>query len=194
MTDKIIDNNSAGSKLLKIDYPELEVIGVNAASTIEEWFSELDPDNGKVFLPFNADELRADHEKLRDVIHGIETKGFRNKIVLPYEGMDADTMEKTSKMWRPEWTKPKLPTAKGIDIGEKTKIEAIALDTEVGEFGIKDDEFILKGEDDIGMDKPYIEVAGKPAEHIDPDDEMKDVAEWNKDETVKTDKKRKRSF
>jgi hypothetical protein len=152
MVDKIIDNGSAGSKLLKYDYPKLEVIGVNVASTIEDWFENLDPDNGKIYLPLNADELRADHEKLRQVIQGLETKGFRNKIVLPYEGMDSDSMNKQAKMWRPEWSKPKLPTAKGIDIGEKTKIESIALDVEVKTRGGIDPDDEMKA---IVDDPPY---------------------------------------
>jgi hypothetical protein len=209
MSNKVIDNGSAGSKLLKYDYPELEVIGVNAASTLEEWFKDLDPEEGKIFLPCNADELRANNEKLRQVIQGLETKGFRNKIVLPYEGMDANEMGKLVKIYRPELkmsivesqadeeTQPvKLPTAKGIDIGEKTKIESIALDTDVQEFKFKGKE--------VTIDAPRVQV--------DPDDEMKeqvvDIKEgevpeppeppyyrsYDKDETGKTSKKRKRSF
>ena len=139
MTDKIIDNGSAGSKLLKFDYPELDIIGVNAASNVEEWFKGLNLNDCKVFLPCNADELRADHEKLRDVIHGLESRGFRNKIVLPYEGMDADTMDKQSRMWRPEL--------------KKSIVESYADEQ-------TQDEFILKGDDDI----------------IDPDNEMKSLA------------------
>src|SRR4029078_9006679 len=63
---------------------------------IEDWFSQIKPDN-KVFLHFCYDDFQGKDNHLREVLKGIESKGFHNKIVLPYEGMDKKTVEKRAR-------------------------------------------------------------------------------------------------
>lgn len=103
MTDKIFifDNGSVGSKLLQHDYKDqydIDLIKVNKSDDLVEQFTKIDNKDGiKIFLPFCVEELAADNEKKRKEIQKVESLGFRNLIVLPYEGRDEKTLNFKAK-------------------------------------------------------------------------------------------------
>jgi hypothetical protein len=98
MTNVIMFNDSSNKSLYLLDYLveqgyNPKVVDVNVATTLEECFSKLTNDGTKVFLQYTYEDLKEDHEKLRQEIQGLESKGWRNLIVLPFEGMDDKTIE-----------------------------------------------------------------------------------------------------
>jgi hypothetical protein len=72
---------------LKEEGYEADVKDVNVASSLEERFDSIRPEGQKVFLPLSNEDLVKDNERLRQVIQGLESNGWRNLIVLPFEGM-----------------------------------------------------------------------------------------------------------
>lgn len=137
MTDQIADNGSPGSRLLKRDYPDAEIVNVGGDDVVE-WFKSIDPES-KIFLPFNADDLRKDNERLREVLRAIETKGFN--IVLPYEGMDERTQVFKADEWRHGEPLKEVNPLAGPEVDPDDEMKAT---TES-----QADEFVLQGEDDI---------------------------------------------
>ena len=93
----VLDNGSAGSKLLQEEYKDqydIDVIKVNNADSLVEQFTKVDnKDRIKIFLPFTVQDLVAYNEKLRREIREVEALGFKNLIVLPYEGRDTKEVE-----------------------------------------------------------------------------------------------------
>ena len=97
----VLDNGSAGSKLLQEEYKntyDIDVIKVNGSDSLVRQFTKIDnKDRIKIFLPFTVQDLVAYNEKLRREIREVEALGFKNLIVLPYEGHDAKTIEQKAK-------------------------------------------------------------------------------------------------
>ena len=97
MTDKIkvYDNGSVGSKLLQHEYKGAQV--VKGGPDLVESFTKIDNKDGvKIFLPFTVQELVADNELKRREIAKLESLGFKNLIVLPYEGHDNQYIKETA--------------------------------------------------------------------------------------------------
>ena len=103
MTDKIyiLDNGSAGSKLLQEEYKnqyDIKTVKVDAKADLVQQFTKIDnKDRIKIFLPFTVQDLVANNEKLRREIQKVESLGFKNLIVLPYEGRDKQEVEFKAK-------------------------------------------------------------------------------------------------
>jgi hypothetical protein len=98
MTNVIMFNDSSNKALYLLDYLveqgyNPKVIDVNVASTLEEQLDKVTNDGTKVFLHYTYEDLKEDKEKLRQEIQGLESKGWRNLIVLPFEGMNDDVIE-----------------------------------------------------------------------------------------------------
>jgi len=99
MSTKVVvfNDNSVKYKYLlqylKEEGYEADVKDVNVASSLEERFETISPEGSKVFLPFSNEDLVKDNERLRQVIQGLESNGWRNLIVLPFEGMTDKSIE-----------------------------------------------------------------------------------------------------
>ena len=95
MTDKIIvDNGSVASKLLQYENKDSKVVKVEG-SNIFEWFTKFDnkKDSLRIYLPFSTEDLTEDNAQRRDRITEVEQLGFKNLIVLPFDGVDAATIK-----------------------------------------------------------------------------------------------------
>lgn len=103
MSDKVIVfNDNSNKSIYLLDYLvnegyNPEVKDVNVASTLEDRFEPITPSGMKVFLPYSFEDLKDNNEHLRGVIQGLESKGWRNLIVLPFEGMTDASIEKKVK-------------------------------------------------------------------------------------------------
>jgi len=98
MTKVIVFNDNSVKykyllQYLKEEGYEADVKDVNVASSLEERFETISPEGSKVFLPFSNEDLVKDNERLRQVIQGLESNGWRNLIVLPFEGMTDKSIE-----------------------------------------------------------------------------------------------------
>jgi hypothetical protein len=99
MTDKIIvlDNGSPGSRLIQEEYKDqydIKTVKVDAKADLVEQFTKVDnKDHIKIFLPFTMEDLVENNEQLRRDIQKVEHLGFRNLIVLPYEGRNRYDVE-----------------------------------------------------------------------------------------------------
>lgn len=93
MTDRVIVfNDGTGKSLYLLDYLVEEgynpkVIDVNVASTLKERLDSIKPEGYKVFLSLSYEDLLEDNEREREVLKGLESKGWTGLIVLPFEGM-----------------------------------------------------------------------------------------------------------
>lgn len=86
MTKIIYDDGSAGSRLLQKEQKDAQVIKVSGSDLVQN-FTKFDPKNDdRIYLPFSADELSANNEQIRKDIQKVESLGFKNQIVLPFEG------------------------------------------------------------------------------------------------------------
>ena len=106
MADKIfvLDDGSPGSKLLQEEYKDqydIKVIKVNKGSLVEQFTKVENKDRIKIFLPFDADDLVKDNELKRREIKEVESLGYRNLLVLPYEGASKFEIEFKAKKFKP---------------------------------------------------------------------------------------------
>jgi hypothetical protein len=91
----VFDDGSIGSKLLQDELKErydIKLIKVNPEDDLLTWFSPID-EEVKIHLHFCYEDYLKDHEKLRKEIQRLELGGYKNRIVLDYEGLDRKTME-----------------------------------------------------------------------------------------------------
>ena len=96
----ILDNGSVGSKLLQEEYKgtfDIDVVKVNNSDSLVEQFTKVKNDGTKIFLPFVVEDLVAYNEKLRKEIQEVEALGFKNLLVLPYEGNERKLIEFRAK-------------------------------------------------------------------------------------------------
>jgi hypothetical protein len=98
----VLDDGTKKSKYLLQYLKEAEynpkVVTVNSKDSLVTWFENINPNDGyKVFLQFTNEDLTKDNERLRQEIQGLESKGFRNLIVLPFEGMRDSTVDERLK-------------------------------------------------------------------------------------------------
>jgi hypothetical protein len=186
----IVFNNNSDKYLYLLDYLQEQgiipkVIDVNVASTLEDWFDSIRPAGQKVFLPFSYEDLSQDKELLRQKIQGLETKGWRNLIVLPFEGMTDKSIAERVRDLGLKFVQDKFV---------QTKYKHEFNDKPVFIHG-KLDVKAVKEKTDWGMDKPYVEVqtrggieSNRVQEQlkdihetiIDPDDEMKEESGQDK--------------
>ena len=99
MNDRIFvfDNGSVASKLLQYENKDAEVIKVSGTDLVQQ-FTKFDNNKGrKIYLPFTVEQLAANNEQLRREIQKVESLGFKNLIVLPYEGRDEQTIRQKAK-------------------------------------------------------------------------------------------------
>jgi len=93
----VFDDGSIGSQLLQHelkDQYDIQTIKVaGKKEDIEDWFNLIKQDY-KIHLHFCYEDYT---EAFRRTIQKIEAKGFKNRIVLSYEGMDCVTMNKRAK-------------------------------------------------------------------------------------------------
>jgi hypothetical protein len=95
MTEKIIfDNGSTASKLLQHELKDAKVVKVTGSDLVQN-FTQFDSkkEDQRIYLPFTSDDLVANGEQLRKDIASVEGVGFRNQVVLPYEGNDEKTIK-----------------------------------------------------------------------------------------------------
>ena len=108
MTDRIyiLDNGSAASKLLQEEYKnqyDIKTVKVDAKADLVQQFTKIDnKDHIKIFLPFTVQDLVENNEQLRRDIQKVESLGFKNLLVLPYEGRDKQEVEFRAKKLQPE--------------------------------------------------------------------------------------------
>ena len=69
---------------------------VNPEDDLLTWFSPID-EEVKIHLHFCYEDYLKDHEKLRKEIQRLELGGYKNRIVLDYEGLDRKTMSERAK-------------------------------------------------------------------------------------------------
>lgn len=94
----IFDNDSIGSKLLKHEYKDAEVVKVEGSSLLES-FTKFDSKNEdqRIYLPFTVEQLAADNERVRKDVDALKALGFNNQIVLPYQGNEDKYIEYKAK-------------------------------------------------------------------------------------------------
>ena len=95
MTEKIIfDNGSTASKLLQHELKDAKVVKVTGSDLVQN-FTQFDSkkQDQRIYLPFTSDDLVANNEQLRKDIASVEAVGFRNQVVLPFEGNDNKTIK-----------------------------------------------------------------------------------------------------
>lgn len=95
----IFDDGSLESKLLQYelkDKYDIKAVGVNVSDNLLECFTKIQPDR-KVHLHYTYEEYAADHEQLRKDIQKVQAMGFKNLVVLDYEGLDEKTMRYRAK-------------------------------------------------------------------------------------------------
>jgi len=99
MTEKIVfDNGSIASKLLQDELKDAKVVKVSGTNLLEN-FTQFDSkkQDQRIYLPFTSDQLVANNEQLRKDIASVEGVGFKNQVVLPYEGDDDKTIKYRAK-------------------------------------------------------------------------------------------------
>jgi len=99
MTEKIVfDNGSIASKLLQDELKDAKVVKVSGTNLLEN-FTQFDSKktDQRIYLPFTSDDLIANNAQIRDEITKVESLGFRNQVVLPFEGSDSKTIEYRAK-------------------------------------------------------------------------------------------------
>src|SRR6187431_456225 len=99
MTEKIVfDNGSIASKLLAKELEGAKVVKVTGSDLVQN-FTQFDSKktDQRIYLPFTSDDLVANNEQLRKDIASVEAVGFRNQVVLPFEGSDSKTIEYRAK-------------------------------------------------------------------------------------------------
>ncbi len=95
MTEKIVfDNGSIASKLLAKELEGAKVVKVTGNDLVQN-FTQFDSKktDQRIYLPFTSDDLVANNAQIRDEITKVESLGFRNQVVLPYEGNDNKTIK-----------------------------------------------------------------------------------------------------
>jgi|GEM_PF-3444431 len=95
MTEKIVfDNGSIASKLLAKELEGAKVVKVTGSDLVQN-FTQFDSkkQDQRIYLPFTSDDLVANNAQIRDEITKVESLGFRNQVVLPYEGNDNKTIK-----------------------------------------------------------------------------------------------------
>ncbi len=102
MTDKIyvLDNGSIESQLIRHEFKDqydIEPVKVTGTDLVQQFTKLNNKDRIKIFLPFYTEQLAADNELLRRQIQKVEALGFKNLIVLPYEGQDEKTIKYRAK-------------------------------------------------------------------------------------------------
>ncbi len=119
----IVFNDNSPKSLYLLDYLLTEgynpkVIDVNVASTLEERFDSIQPEGYKVFLALSYEDLLDDNERARDILKGLESKGWTGLIVLPFEGMtDADIDKRIKKLGiKPKLSPEGLSTDRTIEL------------------------------------------------------------------------------
>ncbi len=147
----IFDDGSIASRLLQHelkDKYDIKVVGVNIADDLFECFAKISSDK-KVHLHYTYEKYAENKEQLRKDIQNIEHLGFRNLVVLDYEGLDQKTMEYRAAdagiVGRDKEGRP--------DIKVTGKPVAIILDEPTKEFTVKDNTVVVKDEE--FKDKPY---------------------------------------
>ena len=137
----VYDNGSVASKLLQHEYKDAEVIKVSSSSILEG-FTKFDPKKErKILLPFTVEELADNNERIRKDIQAVEAVGFKNLVVLPYEGDTKDEIQKRAKI-------------AGVDSEQKT---------------LKQPTEVLKGEaitNEDDKNKPYKTVTGRDVQAL----------------------------
>ena len=107
MTDKIfvLDDGSPGSKLIQEEFKDqykIQTVKVDGSKRLKEQFTKVEnKDRIKIFLPFDADDLVKDNELKRREIKEVESLGYRNLLVLPYEGASKFEIEFRAKKFKP---------------------------------------------------------------------------------------------
>jgi len=99
MTEKIVfDNGSIASKLLQDELKDAKVVKVSGTNLLEN-FTQFDSkkQDQRIYLPFTSDQLIANNEQIRKDIQKVEGVGFKNQVVLPYEGDDEKTIKYRAK-------------------------------------------------------------------------------------------------
>ena len=99
MTEKIVfDNGSIASKLLAKELEGAKVVKVTGSDLVQN-FTQFDSKktDQRIYLPFTSDQLVANNEQLRKDIASVEGVGFKNQVVLPYEGDDDKTIKYRAK-------------------------------------------------------------------------------------------------
>jgi len=122
----ILDNGSVGSKLLQEEYKgtfDIDVVKVNNSDSLVEQFTKVKNDGTKIFLPFVVEDLVAYNEKLRKEIQEVEALGFKNLLVLPYEGNERKLIEFRAKNAgiKEDITLTGKPVAIAIDADDEMK-------------------------------------------------------------------------
>jgi len=141
----IVFNDNTPKSLYLLDYLLTEgynpkVIDVNVASTLEERFDSIQPEGYKVFLALSYEDLLDGN--VYDLIKGLESQGWRNLIVLPFEGMTDKDIEKRIKKLG---IKPKLMISGDNDNGRETV--SIDPDDEMKKLELPKDSNVVKGQE-----------------------------------------------
>jgi pyruvate/oxaloacetate carboxyltransferase len=130
----VLDNGSLGSRLLQHEYKdqyEITPVKVNKGDLVEQFTKIENKDGIKVFLPFDVEDLVADNEKLRREIQKVEHLGFRNLIVLPYEGRSKQEIEFFAKKLDNFKVKDQVPKGAGVFAQKESKDTVSGRSTEV---------------------------------------------------------------
>ena len=101
---QIFDDDSKAFKLLYHELKDVkDVIVHDIRHAVVQDFKDTDEyllnafakasDKVNSYLHYTADDLRKDNEAKRRAIEKVERVGFKNKVVLPHEGMDDNTVE-----------------------------------------------------------------------------------------------------
>lgn len=105
-------------------------------------------DKINTYLHYTSDDLRKDNEAKRRAIEKVERVGFKNKVVLPMEGMDDKTVEARYHKLPGDAEKCEI-CGKNRDIKLTGKPEAIAIDEPDVPKGLDDnDNYIARRDDD----------------------------------------------
>ena len=126
----VFDDGSLESKLLQHelkDKYDIKAVGVNVSDNLLECFAKIQPDR-KVHLHYTYEEYAADHEQLRRDIQRVQALGFKNLVVLDYEGLDEKTMRYRAKAANLLGTEKPYVEEPGNDIKLTGKPVAIAID------------------------------------------------------------------
>jgi hypothetical protein len=147
MSEKIVlDDGSVASKLLQHENKDAKVIKVNQSDSLIEQFTKLDPkQDNRIYLPFTTEDLVFNNEERRVQIQKVEALGFKNQVVLPYEGNDEKTIRQRAK-------------EVGIDVGDSKEIlkgEKVEPDTERHKLSYPEHNGVVKTDEER---KPYKSV------------------------------------
>jgi hypothetical protein len=95
----IIDDGSIASQLLQHEYKDkydVKTIEVNPGLSLLESFTKVGQDR-KTHLHLPHEVLSSNHEQYRKEIRKLELMGYKNLIVLPYEGLDWKTLTERAR-------------------------------------------------------------------------------------------------